>query len=60
MTNWISVINELPTEDGEYLSWDGMDYYCEKYFSKIQRWDLQLSDPPITHWMPLPEPPKKE
>ena len=68
MSEWISVEERLPPEKGEYLVayhpcyWDhvypetrtGIDTFRGKAAwakKKYQR---------VTHWMPLPEPPKEE
>lgn len=69
MDEWISVKDRLPDKAGEYLvafhpcHWDmvnwsvrlvGMDTFRGKSAwakKKFQR---------VTHWMPLPEPPKEE
>ena len=61
---WISVTDRLPEEDGLYLvcgKWGSgkkMTDTCEYkshdgYFSAAWNFD-------VTHWMPLPEPPKEE
>ena len=53
--NWIPVTERLPevrvpvlVYDGEYV--DGREFYDLSYVSKYG----------ITHWMPLPDPPKVE
>lgn len=55
-TNWISVKDRMPTENGRYLvverhlyKWVGVSTMRNGKF-----------DMPITYWMPLPEPPEKE
>ena len=67
---WISVEDELPPKESEYednsivvLATDGNDVYKGLYRSGeyLSGWftcDLWGLDD-ITHWMPLPEPPKK-
>lgn len=70
-TDWISVEDKLPPEDiGDVLYTDGIKvskgWYCHKknqWF--VDRWygscDFDDNDDKsITHWMPLPKPPKKE
>jgi hypothetical protein len=54
---WISVEEMMPEQDGKYIvytrtGFTGMSYYyaIEGAFG-FDRWD-------VTHWMPLPEPPK--
>lgn len=58
---WISVKDRLPEKHGWYLvfkhrrfsiaEWTGDCWYNEN--------DLPIDDIVITHWMPLPEPPKE-
>ncbi|WP_339892178.1 DUF551 domain-containing protein [uncultured Alteromonas sp.] len=63
MSNWISVEGELP-EEGRYIfntKRDGviisfLSGYCSKY--KKPEVSLNGKGCQITHWMPLPEPPK--
>lgn len=52
---WISVEDRLPEEDGSYaVIYDGLKKVYVYYFeSKSQGFNEN-----ITHWMPLPEPPK--
>lgn len=56
---WISVNDRLPDRAGKYLvsTFDGrvgisnlIDYYCDG--------DLSFDNYKVTHWMPLPKPPK--
>ena len=61
---WISVMERMPEEDGMYLvhgKWsasgrkvtDTCEFYVhDGYFRAV--WDFD-----VTHWMPLPEPPKE-
>lgn len=58
-TEWISVEERLPERSGKYLvaTFDGrvgignlIDYYCDG--------DLSFDNYKVTHWMPLPMPPK--
>ena len=52
--NWISVEDELPPHNGRYIFYsDTMGVRTSYYYT-----DIQLLEH-ITHWMPLPEPPKK-
>lgn len=66
---WISVEDRLPEESGYYLTLLTMERYMVLHFSKKHRkfncYDtLELSDlipiEEVTHWMPLPEPPKED
>lgn len=54
---WISVKDRLPKDNGHYLVWCG--YSCEIafYMDWCNEWNVKNRNP-ITHWMPLPEPPK--
>ena len=56
---WISVKDRLPDE-GEYvLVWESQGFaYCDKLICGI--WNIGANNGAIiTHWMPLPEPPKE-
>lgn len=61
MSEWISVKDRLPKELREVMFYDGEEMWigyrlgglwCEDYFT--------FKESKITHWMPLPEPPKEE
>lgn len=69
---WVSVKDRLPEEGERVLATDGdfvgeaylMDYHPVPgvfgrywYRSYGANWSL-VSDKPVTHWMPLPEPPE--
>lgn len=66
---WISMASELPPfEEKEYLVSDGnyVDVYRWKYFRTTGRkhewfWTDrdEFFDFNVTHWMPLPQPPKE-
>jgi hypothetical protein len=54
INDWISVKDRLPEADGRYL-------VIEKHYSNwmgVSSMRQGTFDIPITHWMPLPEPPK--
>lgn len=61
---WISVEDRLPDKDGEYLTWDGLIYFLIWFNASLGLWnvseggDISSAIRDITHWMPLPEPPK--
>lgn len=57
---WVPVTERLPEESGEYLTYCG-EYdgicilYCEVLKTQI-KWRTKWKE--VTHWQPLPEPPK--
>jgi len=63
MNNWISTTDKLPPDDNEVLvyindpdlgaapTWMTTAAFCESYW-------LGVEECKVTHWMPLPEPPK--
>ena len=67
---WIPVTERLPDEDGQYLALTksyikGQDYFewliyydpeIGFYDIDSELGDIEMED--VTHWMPLPEPPK--
>ncbi len=67
MTDWIKVNNELPGIMSNYLI-----YYCEDwnhdktwkigwaFFNSDKEWCIENSKVKPTHWMPLPEAPKRD
>ena len=57
--SWISV-TEQPKKTGKYLvSVDGFsNAETAYYYSKFERWGYTSGA--VTHWMPLPEPPKEK
>ena len=61
MSDWISVEDKLPDEFQEVLSFAGHNgiahsiYRAENFKKSLVVW-LHLD---VTHWMPLPEPPKQ-
>lgn len=64
--NWISVNYFLPKDDKPVLIYAHGEIQIGKYNkSSTQKWDYYSSNmlweyPIVTHWMPLPEPPKGE
>ena len=60
MNNWISVEDRLPDVDREVLinshGFCYVTYHCGEYWETE---DLECSEDSITHWQPLPEPPKQ-
>ncbi len=63
MSNWISVKERLPEDDGYYLTFT-TEHTCEVYrYDGDGEWVTDYDDTAnhdITHWQPLPEPPKEE
>ena len=64
---WIPVTERLPEECGEYLVWanvrpdkdeDPVPFMIMSYFHAF--YDNQFIVKNVTHWMPLPEPPKED
>ena len=59
MSEWISVEDRLPNEEGACLivHFNGSD--CGYYFADTKLFDSDTYDfPEVTHWMPLPKAPK--
>lgn len=61
-TKWIPVTERLPEKSGEYLTYCG-DYVgvCVLYYEVLKtkgKWRTRWKE--VTHWMPLPQPPKGE
>ena len=56
---WISVDERLPEESAWYLvnivNHFGLDFVTFTHYTKCYGWGV----PNVTHWMPLPEPPKE-
>lgn len=62
--HWISVNDKLPDNDDEYIVaivTDEERYVTSDHWVKLSRhWFLfDTEDAVVTHWMPLPEPPKE-
>lgn len=71
MGEWISVEDRLPGEkdykscrenlDGAVLWFNGNEMGLGWFYRSTWQWaDLydEVIEPPVTHWMPMPEPPK--
>jgi hypothetical protein len=56
---WISVKDRLPDEGRDVLTYDGDNMLVEFIVNRgsYSIWSCNSEDD-ITHWMPLPEPPK--
>ena len=65
MAKWISVKDSLPEELGSYIvaAHDGhvLRVTFAKWQNRFKRWELTGARAywRITHWMPLPEPPRE-
>lgn len=61
-STWIPVTERLPEESGKYLAYCGeYDGICVLYYEVLKtkgKWRTKWKE--VTHWMPLPEPPKGE
>ena len=60
MPRWIPVTERLPEEDELVLVWrnNGLPYVSRRI--DLSYWVGLGRDAGVTHWMPLPEPPKEE
>lgn len=68
MSKWISVNDELPSENGQYLvkmpnsPFNRKGQAVSEFTSSVKpnfSYD-RLHIDQVTHWMPLPEPPKED
>ena len=65
---WVSVKDRLPEKSGQYLCWFGANKVAigPAIVTYVDEWKafgnlVSLEKyPNITHWMPLPEPPKED
>ena len=62
MSNWISVEDELPEDGANVLTADniGRVYHCVRRRNNFKVVFHCDDHSRVTHWMPLPEPPKGE
>ena len=68
MSEWISVKDRMPLTDTYVLTWGYAETVTQMLYTRHNGenyWDCRnidkhylLSQNPVTHWMPLPEPPK--
>lgn len=62
---WISVNEKLPPEEKDGLSIKVLvvstknEIYFRRYEHNMKRWLCPIPGAEFTHWMPLPEPPKR-
>lgn len=61
MSEWISVKNGLPTDALSVLVWNGAVVFDAYMFieGSNKKWAVDCKQEDITHWMPLPPPPKE-
>lgn len=59
---WISVKKRLPEDTGKYIVCTTKgSVYCTRFIVHSWRRDFQTDiNTHITHWMPMPEPPKED
>lgn len=58
---WVSVEERLPEKDGRYIVCTAKgSVYCTKFSTRHAPCFHTDINTHITHWMPLPEPPKME
>lgn len=69
MPRWISVAERLPEKNGKYLcyvkrfgQYAGMQYYYVDVlvFQEDRFFEDGIGTERVTHWMPLPQPPKEK
>ena len=60
MPEWISVQEKLPENNGKVLAFTlSGKYAVARYDQRRQCW-IAAGNLTVTHWMPLPDPPKEE
>ena len=58
--NWIPVSERLPEKDGIYMTFNKKKEYGFHFFQMGKSmWPAIWEEDQVTHWMPLPEPPKE-
>ena len=61
---WISVKERLPDDGKDYLVTDGAVCMVAAFRCDVNKFDFWTihwwSNEEVTHWMPLPEPPKQD
>lgn len=59
---WISVKDKQPKKEGSYLVYSSKSktVFTAHYRPQFDRWANRANGQFITHWMPLPQPPKGE
>jgi len=61
MSEWISVKDRLPERIAHYIVWVREGGYDFAFLNSKEEWITTLGNQTfeVTHWMPLPEPPKE-
>jgi hypothetical protein len=64
IVEWISVKDRLPEKGTYVLTYDGLDMNLARFTGEDSKyyWDCDtygMYDYDVTHWMPLPPPPKE-
>ncbi len=59
MSEWISAKDRLPESEGDYLCAFDDGFIATASWIDCD-WELWADSGEVTHWMPLPEPPKGE
>lgn len=57
---WINVEDRLPDDDDSYLVWNGNHIFVAIYWGGGEWMFDSYATHEVTHWMPLPEPPKED
>ncbi len=60
MSEWISVKDRFPDDSRDYIVYNPKSVYMKIYTATWFGKKWNNSNGFITHWMPLPEPPKGE
>jgi hypothetical protein len=60
-SNWISVKDRLPDKKGDYLIFNTDGIVWPYWYEPVNQWfdSLGFRTGSVTHWMPLPEPPRE-
>ena len=60
LQQWIPVSERLPEKTGYYLVHHKGGFVAERYFyEEAPEQFVPFGNEPVTHWMPMPEPPKE-
>lgn len=58
--DWISSEERVPDDANDVICTDGKDMFFAWYSKNLNGWFCYFNKKTVTHWMPLPELPKKE